>query len=73
MSPQAREFLSTILKNATRMNRLTEDLLVMARVESPEAGAASGAGAGGRAGAGRGGGDERAGAGERGGAGDRGD
>jgi two-component system phosphate regulon sensor histidine kinase PhoR len=29
--PQAREFLSTILKNATRMNRLTEDLLVMAR------------------------------------------
>ena len=35
MSPQAREFLSTILKNATRMNRLTEDLLVMARVEGP--------------------------------------
>ena len=35
MSAQAREFLSTILKNATRMNRLTEDLLVMARVESP--------------------------------------
>jgi two-component system, OmpR family, phosphate regulon sensor histidine kinase PhoR len=35
MSPQAREFLSTILKNATRMNRLTEDLLVMARVEAP--------------------------------------
>ena len=34
LSPQAREFLSTILKNATRMNRLTEDLLVMARVES---------------------------------------
>ena len=33
----AREFLSTILKNATRMNRLTEDLLTMARVESPEA------------------------------------
>ncbi len=35
MSPMAREFLSTILKNATRMNRLTEDLLVMARVEAP--------------------------------------
>ncbi len=36
LSDQAREFLSTILKNATRMNRLTEDLLVMARVESSE-------------------------------------
>ena len=36
LSHQAREFLSTILKNATRMNRLTEDLLVMARVESSE-------------------------------------
>jgi len=36
LSQQAREFLSTILKNATRMNRLTEDLLVMARVESSE-------------------------------------
>jgi two-component system, OmpR family, phosphate regulon sensor histidine kinase PhoR len=36
LSEQAREFLSTILKNATRMNRLTEDLLVMARVESSE-------------------------------------
>jgi two-component system, OmpR family, phosphate regulon sensor histidine kinase PhoR len=36
LSPQACEFLSTILKNATRMNRLTEDLLVMARVESAE-------------------------------------
>jgi two-component system phosphate regulon sensor histidine kinase PhoR len=34
MSAHAREFLTTILKNATRMNRLTEDLLVMARVES---------------------------------------
>jgi two-component system phosphate regulon sensor histidine kinase PhoR len=34
LSPTAREFLSTILKNATRMNRLTEDLLVMARVET---------------------------------------
>jgi two-component system phosphate regulon sensor histidine kinase PhoR len=36
LSPQAREFLSTILKNATRMNRLTEDLLIMARVDSRE-------------------------------------
>jgi two-component system, OmpR family, phosphate regulon sensor histidine kinase PhoR len=36
LSNQAREFLTTILKNATRMNRLTEDLLVMARVESSE-------------------------------------
>jgi two-component system phosphate regulon sensor histidine kinase PhoR len=36
LSTQAREFLSTILKNATRMNRLTEDLLIMARVESSE-------------------------------------
>jgi two-component system phosphate regulon sensor histidine kinase PhoR len=36
LSAQAREFLSTILKNASRMNRLTEDLLVMARVESSE-------------------------------------
>lgn len=35
LSPMAREFLSTILKNATRMNRLTEDLLMMARVEAP--------------------------------------
>ncbi len=34
LSPVAREFLTTILKNATRMNRLTEDLLVMARVDS---------------------------------------
>ena len=30
----ARSFLTTILKNAQRMNRLTEDLLVMARVDS---------------------------------------
>ena len=37
LSEQAREFLQTILKNATRMNRLTEDLLVMARVERPVA------------------------------------
>ncbi len=36
LSPVAREFLATILKNATRMNRLTEDLLTMARVESQE-------------------------------------
>jgi len=36
LSPQAREFLTTIHKNASRMNRLTEDLLVMARVESSE-------------------------------------
>ncbi len=36
LSPVAREFLSTILKNATRMNRLTEDLLTMTRVESQE-------------------------------------
>jgi two-component system phosphate regulon sensor histidine kinase PhoR len=35
MSLQGREFLATILKNATRMNRLTEDLLVMATVEAP--------------------------------------
>ena len=35
ISRQGQEFLSTILKNATRMNRLTEDLLVMARVEAP--------------------------------------
>lgn len=37
LGPQAREFLGTILKNATRMNRLTEDLLTMARVDSQEA------------------------------------
>ena len=29
-----REFLAIILKNATRMNRLTEDLLALASVES---------------------------------------
>src|SRR5579883_3453714 len=34
LSPQAREFLAIILKNATRMNRLTEDLLALASVES---------------------------------------
>lgn len=31
-----REFLNTIHKNAVRMNRLTDDLLVLARVESGE-------------------------------------
>ena len=31
-----REFLGVILKNATRMNRLTEDLLALAGVESPD-------------------------------------
>lgn len=31
-----REFLAIILKNATRMNRLTEDLLALAGVESPD-------------------------------------
>ena len=36
LGPQARDFLNTILKNATRMNRLTEELLVMARVEAAE-------------------------------------
>jgi two-component system phosphate regulon sensor histidine kinase PhoR len=36
LSPMAREFLETILKNALRMSRLTEDLLTMARVESSE-------------------------------------
>jgi len=36
LSSMGKEFLSTILKNATRMNRLTEDLLTMARVESHE-------------------------------------
>ncbi len=35
LTPTAREFLTTILKNAMRMSRLTEDLLVMARVEAP--------------------------------------
>ena len=32
--PHAREFLATILKNANRMTRLTEDLLALASVES---------------------------------------
>jgi two-component system phosphate regulon sensor histidine kinase PhoR len=31
-----REFLGVILKNASRMNRLTEDLLALASVESPD-------------------------------------
>jgi len=36
-SPETtREFLGVILKNATRMNRLTEDLLTLAGVESPD-------------------------------------
>jgi two-component system, OmpR family, phosphate regulon sensor histidine kinase PhoR len=34
LSSQAREFLQIILKNASRMNRLTEDLLALASVES---------------------------------------
>ncbi len=34
LSSQAREFLQIILKNAARMNRLTEDLLALASVES---------------------------------------
>ncbi len=35
-SPEmTREFLGVILKNATRMNRITEDLLTLASVESP--------------------------------------
>ncbi len=36
-SPETtREFLGIIYKNATRMNRLTEDLLALASVESPD-------------------------------------
>jgi two-component system, OmpR family, phosphate regulon sensor histidine kinase PhoR len=34
LSSQTREFLQIILKNASRMNRLTEDLLALASVES---------------------------------------
>jgi len=34
LSNQSREFLQIILKNASRMNRLTEDLLALASVES---------------------------------------
>jgi two-component system phosphate regulon sensor histidine kinase PhoR len=36
LSSNAREFLEIIRKNATRMGRLTEDLLILARVESGE-------------------------------------
>jgi two-component system phosphate regulon sensor histidine kinase PhoR len=36
LSPQAQEFLGIILKNGTRMNRLIEDLLALAHVESEE-------------------------------------
>jgi two-component system, OmpR family, phosphate regulon sensor histidine kinase PhoR len=35
-SATSREFLGIILKNASRMNRLTEDLLALASVESPD-------------------------------------
>jgi two-component system phosphate regulon sensor histidine kinase PhoR len=35
-SETTREFLGVILKNTTRMNRLTEDLLALAGVESPD-------------------------------------
>ncbi len=34
VGPESRDFLQIILKNAIRMNRLTEDLLALARVES---------------------------------------
>ncbi len=36
ISAQARDFLGIICKNAARMNRLTEDLLALARIESGE-------------------------------------
>jgi two-component system phosphate regulon sensor histidine kinase PhoR len=36
LSPPAREFLDTVLKNASRMHRLTEDLLLLSRVEQNE-------------------------------------
>jgi two-component system, OmpR family, phosphate regulon sensor histidine kinase PhoR len=36
MDPVAREFLGIILKNASRMTRLTEDLLTLAQVESAD-------------------------------------
>ena len=36
MPGNVREFVEIIRKNATRMSRLTEDLLVLARVESGE-------------------------------------
>jgi len=34
LSAQGREFLAIVLRNATRMNRLTEDLLALANVEA---------------------------------------
>ncbi len=34
LSPQSREFLGVVLRNATRMNRLTMDLLALATVEA---------------------------------------
>ena len=36
LQPHAREYMETVLKNATRMGRLTEDLLVLARVEDAQ-------------------------------------
>ncbi len=36
LSPQARDFLAIICRNAARMTRLTEDLLALARIESGE-------------------------------------
>ena len=36
LDPVAREFLGIVLKNATRMTRLTEDLLALAQVESAD-------------------------------------
>lgn len=36
LSPHAQEFLGTVLKNASRMQRLTEDLLLLTRVEQAE-------------------------------------
>jgi two-component system phosphate regulon sensor histidine kinase PhoR len=36
LSQPAREFLDTVLKNASRMHRLTEDLLLLTRVERAE-------------------------------------
>ena len=36
LSAQAREFLDTVLKNASRMHRLTEDLLLLTRVEQAD-------------------------------------
>ena len=36
LAGHAREYLETVLKNASRMSRLTEDLLVLARVEDAD-------------------------------------